>query len=66
MGVYLGPSPGHSRSVHLIISLFTGLVLLQFHVQFDDLFETLKNESRIKKVVPNWQQKAGLFSKTST
>jgi len=40
--MYLGPSPRHARSVHLILSIKTGLVSPQFHVSFDDFFESTK------------------------
>jgi len=38
MGVYLGPSPNHASSVHMILSLQTGHVSPQFHAYFDDMF----------------------------
>eukprot|EP00978_Attheya_sp_CCMP212_P037788 scaffold181389_cov64-Attheya_sp.AAC.3 len=41
VGIYLGLSPQHSRSVALVLSLTTGLVSPQFHVEFDDFFETV-------------------------
>jgi hypothetical protein len=41
VGVYLGQSPVHARSVALILNIQTGLVSPQFHVAFDDLFETV-------------------------
>ena len=36
LGVYLGPSPNHARSVVLILNPRTGHVSPQFHVKFDD------------------------------
>ncbi len=42
LGVYLGRSPNHAQSVALILNLATGLVSPQFHLKFDDLFETVK------------------------
>jgi hypothetical protein len=55
LGVYLGPSPAHAQSVALILNLRTGLVSPQFHLQFDDQFET------VREVVSasNWQTLAG-------
>ena len=41
MGVYLGQSPQHARSVALVLNIKTGLVFPQFHVAFDDMFETV-------------------------
>ena len=32
LGVYLGPSPNHSRTVHLILNPRTGHVSPQYHV----------------------------------
>ena len=42
VGVYLGPSPMHSRNVGLVLNLRTGLCSPQFHVKYDDFFETSK------------------------
>jgi hypothetical protein len=42
VGVYLGQSPQHSRSVALVLDLQTGLVSPQFHVKFDSTFQTLR------------------------
>jgi len=57
IGIYLGPSPQHAKSVALVLSLTTGLVSPQYHVQFDDLFETVTKEN--DKYVPKseWQIK---------
>jgi hypothetical protein len=43
LGVYLGRSPNHAQSVALVLNLSTGLVSPQFHLKFDDLFETIKD-----------------------
>jgi hypothetical protein len=46
LGVYLGRSPNHAQSVALILNLLaTGLVSPQFHLKFDDLFETVKGST---------------------
>jgi hypothetical protein len=42
LGLNLEPSPTHARNVHLVLSLMTGLVSPQFHLCFDDFFETCK------------------------
>ena len=42
LGVYPGRSPNHAQSVALILNLATGLVSPQFHLKFDDLFETVR------------------------
>ena len=59
IGMYLGPSPTHARSVHLIMSIKTGLVSPQFHVKFDDFYETIKWENYMPK--SEWQYKARLM-----
>ena len=59
IGMYLGPSPTHARSVHLILSIKTGLVSPQFHVKFDSFYEMIKWEN----FRPNseWQYKARIL-----
>jgi hypothetical protein len=52
LGLYIGPSPRHARSVALILNLQTGMVSPQYHVKFDDWFETLKDQATIKS---EWQ-----------
>jgi hypothetical protein len=44
VGVNLGISPTHARSVALVLSLKTGLASPQFHVKHDDLFETTQRK----------------------
>lgn len=44
LGVYLGPSPNHARSIHLILNPAIGHVSPQFHVNTDDFFETVKGD----------------------
>lgn len=56
IGIILGNSPLHARSVALVLNIETGLVLPQFHVKFDDLlFETVP--SNTLKVL--WSQRTG-------
>jgi hypothetical protein len=43
IGVYIGSSPKHARSVHLILNPSTGLTSPQYHMRFDDLFQTTTN-----------------------
>jgi hypothetical protein len=54
LGVNLGFSPQHAKSVHLVLSLQSGCVSPQFHCTFDNNFETLT-----KYQLPSslWQQK---------
>ena len=42
VGIYLGRSPFHARSVALVMNINTGRVSPQFHVQFDPGFQTVK------------------------
>ena len=39
----LGPSPRHTRNANLILNLQTETVSLQFHMQYDDFFETVRD-----------------------
>jgi hypothetical protein len=61
IGMYLGTSPRHSRKVALVLNLQTGHVSPQFHVKFDDLFETLRPSAG--NVVPTslWQTQTGFL-----
>ena len=43
LGIYLGKSPRHALSVSLILNPRTGNVSPQFHVKFDDTFQTVKD-----------------------
>ncbi len=52
LGVNLGPSPFHARNVYLILNPTTGLVSPQFHVSFDDFFETILYQDRDTSVDP--------------
>ena len=45
MGIYAGPSPNHSRTVHLILNLRMGHVSPQYHVKHDDFFKTITDKS---------------------
>ena len=41
LGIYLGPSPNHSRFISLILNPRTGHTSPQYHVKHDDFFETV-------------------------
>ena len=45
LGIYLGPSPNHSQTVHLILNPRTGHVSPQYHVKHDDFFEKITDKS---------------------
>jgi hypothetical protein len=58
VGLYLGPSPQHARSVHLVLNIVTGLVSPQFHVAFDDHFETTRQGAAALLPKSLWQVRA--------
>jgi hypothetical protein len=41
--IYIGTSPKHVRTVHLVLNPCTGLVSPQFNIRFDDLLHTTNN-----------------------
>lgn len=59
LGIYIGPSPAHAGSVGLILSMKTGLVSPQFHVRYDNSFETIKEWKKTGEPSCLWQQKCG-------
>jgi hypothetical protein len=60
VGINLGISPTHARSVALVLSLKTGLVSPQFHVKHNDLFETTGYKvGRFGLPTSCWQELAG-------
>ena len=59
LGIYLGFSPNHARNVALVLNPNTGLVSPQYHVKFDDLFETTRNPRNNAIDLATWQVKAG-------
>ena len=58
VGIYLGPSPQHGRSIALVLDGQTGLVSPQFHIKYDPLFQTMKQN----KFDSTWQIKAGFVT----
>ena len=60
LGVYLVPSPNHARSVALVLNPRTGHVSPQFHVKFDDFFETVSDKSTdFDAPAPEWKYLSG-------
>jgi hypothetical protein len=59
LGIYLGFSTNHARNVALVLNPTTGLVSPQYHVRFDDLFETTRNPRNNAVDLATWQVKAG-------
>ena len=64
LGIYLGPSPSHARTVALILTPRTGHVSPQFHVKFDDFFETIGNSpTDMDTPEPAWKYLSGFAIK---
>jgi hypothetical protein len=59
VGIYLGPSPLHGRNIALVLDPSTGLVSPQHNVQFDPMFDTVKQNATTSL----WQEKDGFLSK---
>ena len=60
LGVYLSPSPSHACTVALILNPRTGHVSPQFHVKFDDFFETVgDNPTDMDTPEPTWKYLSG-------
>ena len=45
-GVYLGVSPFHSSTVHLVLNPTTGAITPQYHLVFDDSFSTVFSDGQ--------------------
>ena len=52
-GIYVGPSPMHASTVGLILNPRTNRISPQFHVIYDDYFETVPHDA--ENVPPNWE-----------
>ena len=59
VGMYLGMSPHHARTVALVLNVETALVSPQFHVKFDDSFNTVSYPRNQSINVSAWKIKAG-------
>ena len=59
LGIYLGRSPMHARSVALVLSLETGLVSPQYHIMFDPSFRTVHPDQSNQVPKSQWQKKCG-------
>ena len=61
VGIFLCHSPHHATDVPLILNTQTGLVSPQFHLIYDDDFDTVKRDVKFKSL---WQIKARLQTRT--
>ena len=62
LGVYLGPSPNYSWTVHLILNPETGHVSPQYHVKHDDFFKSVTGKSsNFDSPEPTWPKLSGLM-----
>jgi transposase InsO family protein len=66
VGIYLGRSPQHARSVALVLNPESGLVSPQFHISFDSSFQTLDPKRGEASVTSMWQEKAGFVELQAT
>ena len=57
VSINLGPSPTHGRSVHLLLNIQTGMITPQFHVDFDDAFDTTRAGAHTPLPKCLWQVK---------
>jgi Reverse transcriptase (RNA-dependent DNA polymerase)/GAG-pre-integrase domain len=64
VGIHIGHSPQHARTVHLVLSLKTGLASPQFHIKCDDKFETIRTVYDGNPPKSLWQEKCH-FTRTS-
>ncbi len=64
IGLYLGPSPRHARTVGLVLNL--QLTSLQFHVSYDKFFDKVRPTSENAETISLWRQKSGFCRKINT
>lgn len=55
LGMFLGFSPLHSSTVPLVLNLRTGRISPQYHVIFDDKFETVHSAPLGEKIMSKWE-----------
>ena len=67
IGINIGHSPQHARTITLVLSLTTGCVSPQFHIKVDNKFETLRTVYGGHPPKSLWQEKCYFVtSQTST
>lgn len=63
LGMFLGFSPLHSSLVPLVLNLTTGKISPQYHVIFDDRFETVPSHPTLDKVSLTWRTLLRLYER---
>ena len=58
IGLYLGRSKDHARSVALVFNLKTAMVSPQFHIKFDPTFQTIEGPNSPES---RWQMLCGFI-----
>ena len=66
VGLYLGRSPFHARSVALVLNLTTARVSPQYHVQFDPSFQTIRESFGGIEPPSHWQSICGFTKSRKT
>ena len=66
VGIYLGRSPYHARSIALVLNISTGRVSPQFHVRFDPTFQTMRKSFGGKSPTVQWKAICGFNGKSTT
>ena len=64
LGINLGPSPRHARTVSMVLSMSTGLVSPQYHVKHDKFFETVDRRGDAPSAP--WMTLSGLKNQRKT
>ena len=57
VGIYLGQSPQHARTVSLVLNIETGNVSPQFHLKVDPTFQTMRHSFGNMPVKTKWLKK---------
>jgi hypothetical protein len=66
MGINLGVSNQHARSIVLVLNLATGHVSPQFHVKFDPKFQSVRESLGNSAPPSEWQVECGFKSRKRT
>ena len=61
VGIYVGQSPSHARSVSLVLNKDTALTSPQYHLKVDPTFTTMRQSFGNAPLPTKWQQAAGFL-----